>query len=112
MRPPAVLMPDEYRDKVAELHDWARKAGRDPKAIALTFRVPLELTPRGAKAGGGDRQPFRGTAADVIGDIRTYQKLGVTHFVFDLAPPDLRGQLATLDRFAGDVRPKVARPAR
>jgi alkanesulfonate monooxygenase SsuD/methylene tetrahydromethanopterin reductase-like flavin-dependent oxidoreductase (luciferase family) len=112
MRPPAVLLPDEYRDKVAELHDWARKAGRDPAAIALTFRVPLELLPRGARSPGGDRPPFRGTAAEVIGDIRTYQKLGVSHLVFDPVPQDARGQLATLERFAGDVRPKVGRAAR
>ena len=112
MRPPAVLPPDEYRAKVERLHDFARKAGRDPSAITLTFRVPLERTARGAKGAGGDRPPFRGSAAEVIADIRTYQKLGVTHFVFDLAPQDVRGQLATMERFAGDVRPKVGRAPR
>ena len=88
---------------------WARKAGRDPKAITMSYRVPLEIQPRGAKPAGGDRTLFRGTAAEVIEDIRTYQRLGVTHFVWDLTAPDLKGALALLDRFAADVRPKVQR---
>lgn len=36
-----------------------------------------------------------------------HQALGVSHFVFDPPPGDLRGQLAKLERFADDVRPKV-----
>ena len=38
--------------------------------------------------------------------------LGVTHFVFDPAPQDLRGGLAMMERFAEDVRPKVLRAPR
>jgi probable F420-dependent oxidoreductase len=109
LRPPGLLEPDEYRQKVAIVRDWARKAGRDPQAITMSFRVPLELRPRGAKAAGGDRTLFRGTAAEVVEDIRTYQRLGVTHFVWDLTATDLKGALALLDRFAADVRPKVQR---
>jgi hypothetical protein len=32
--------------------------------------------------------------------------------VFDLAPPDLRGQLSLMERFAEEVRPKVLRAPR
>jgi probable F420-dependent oxidoreductase len=49
LRPPAMLLPEEFRDKVAIVHDWAKKAGRDPKAITLSFRCPLELLPKRAK---------------------------------------------------------------
>ncbi len=106
-RAPASLYPAEYAEKVAVIHDWARKAGRNPKTITLSFRVPLELRPKRAKAPGGDRIPFRGTAAEVIQDIREYEALGVTHVVFDLTPQDLRGQLAMMERFAEEVRPAV-----
>ncbi len=112
MRPPAHLHPEEYRDKAATVREHAKKAGRDPASLTFTFRVPLELKPRTAKAAGGDRAPFRGTAAEVIGDIRAYHELGVTHFVFDPAPPDLRGQLSTLERFVDEVRPKLPRGRR
>jgi len=109
MRAPAMLYQAEYAERAAIVHGWARKAGRDPKSITLSFRVPLDLVPKRAKPAGGDRLLFRGTAAEVIEDIRSYQALGVTHFVFDLAPQDLRGALGLIDRFAEDVRPKTLR---
>ena len=107
LRPPAMLLPEEYRDKVAIVRDWARKAGRDPKAITLSFRCPLEVFPKRAKPAGGERQLFRGTAVEVIGDLKAYQALGVTHFVFDPVAQDLRGWLAIMERFAEEVRPRV-----
>ena len=109
LRPPGLLEPKEYAEKVAVVRDWARKAGRDPKAVTMSYRVPLELRPRGAKPAGGDRILFRGTVAEVVEDIRVYQRLGVTHFVWDLTASDLKGALALLERFARDVRPKVQR---
>ena len=111
-RPPAVLNAPEYAEKVAIIHGWAQKAGRDPKDIALSFRVPMELSAARAKRSTGDRLPFRGVAADVIGDIRSYQAVGVTHFVFDLVAPDVRSQLAMMERFADEVRPKVQKAPR
>jgi probable F420-dependent oxidoreductase len=112
LRPPAMLHPAEYAEKVAIIHGWARKAGRNPEDVTLSVRVPLELVSPRARPSGGDRIPFRGTAAEVTADIRSYQALGVTHFVFDLVPPDLRIQLAMMDRFADEVRPRVARAPR
>ncbi|MBI1728696.1 MAG: hypothetical protein HYR50_15655, partial [Candidatus Rokubacteria bacterium] len=56
---------------------------------------------------GGERQLFRGTAVEVIGDLKAYQALGVTHFVFDPVAQDLRGWLAIMERFAEDVRARV-----
>ena len=97
---------------MAAIHGWARKAGRDPKEITLSLRVPLELSPKQGKPPAGDRTPFRGAAADVLHDIREYQALGVSHFVFDLLSPDLRGQLSTMERFADEVRPKALRAPR
>jgi probable F420-dependent oxidoreductase len=108
-RPPALLPASEYADKAAIIHGWARKAGRDPNDITLSFRVPLELVSPRAKAAAGDRAPFRGAAADVIADIRSYQAVGVTHFVFDLVAPDVKLGLAMMERFADEVRPKVSK---
>ena len=107
LRPPAMLLPEEYRDKVAIIRDWARKAGRDPRAITLSFRCPLEVLPKRAKPAGGERQLFRGTAAEVIGDLKAYEALGVTHFVFDPVAQDLRGWLTIMERFAEEIRPRM-----
>ncbi len=109
-RAPAMLFPDEYAEKVSIIHGWARKAGRDPKEITLSFRVPMDVTSSRTKT--TERIPFRGPAGQVIEDIRSYQALGVTHFVFDLAPQELKGQLATMERFAEEVRPRTSRAPR
>jgi probable F420-dependent oxidoreductase len=109
-RPPAHLHPAEYADKVAVIHGWARKSGRDPRDITLSFRAPLDLVSKRARAAATDRVPFHGTAAEVLQDVKDYQAVGVTDFIFDLAPQDLRGQLAMMERFAEDVRPKALRP--
>jgi len=112
LRAPARLHPAEYADKVKQVHAWAQRAGRDPSSITLTFRVPMAVWPRRAKAPAGDRDLFRGTADQVIADIRQYQALGVTHFVFDFTVPDLKHMLATMERFADEVLPKVKRAPR
>jgi len=111
-RAPAKLYPAEYAEKVAVIQGWARKAGRDPKDITLSLRVPLDLVSKRAKPSGGDRVPFRGRTSEVLQDVREYQGLGVSHFIFDLTPQDLRGQLAMMERFADEVRPKTLRPSR
>jgi probable F420-dependent oxidoreductase len=107
LRPPAGLRPDEYATRVKQLHTWAQQAGRDPRAITLTFRAPMEVRSRREKAPAGDRPLFQGTAPEVIADIRRYQALGVSHFVFDPTRPDPKAMLANMERFADEVRPKV-----
>jgi probable F420-dependent oxidoreductase len=112
LRPPAMLDPEEYGRMAAVVADAARRAGRDPRAVTLSFRAPLDLRGPRAKAPAGERRLFTGTAAEVVEDIRRYQRLGVSHFVLDLAPDDLRGALAMMERFAEDVRPRVQRAPR
>jgi len=109
LRPPGLLFPEEYAARVAQIRTWAKEAGRDPRAVTLTVRVPMEVRSPRAKAPAGDRPLFQGTAADVLGDIRAYAECGVTHFIFDPVVPDLKGVLANLERFANDVRPKARR---
>ena len=109
LRPPVLLHPTEYRDKVKQIHAWAERAGRDPRAITLTLRVPMEVWSKRAKPPTGDRQMFRGAPEQVIADIRQYAALGVTHFVFDFSVPDVKQMVAGMERFAEDVRPKAKR---
>ena len=48
-------------------------------------------------------------ANEIVADIRRYQELGVSHFVFDHTVQELRAVLTNIERFAHDVRPKIAR---
>lgn len=108
LRPPARLDPVEYAEKARRLHDYARAAGRDPAAITLTFRAPMQVLSRGARAADDpDRPLLQGSAAQVIADIRRYRAAGVRHFVFDPVATDAKAVLANLERFANDVRPKI-----
>jgi probable F420-dependent oxidoreductase len=109
LRPPGLLFPDEYAKRVGQIEEWARVAGRDPRAITLTVRVPMEVRSKRFKPPAGDRPLFQGTAEQVIADVRAYAAAGVTHFVFDHTHQDLRAVLDNLERFANDVRPKLER---
>ena len=112
LRPPGLLLPDEYAAKARVVRDAAVRAGRDPGTVTLSLRVQMAVRPKRAKAPAGDRPLFQGTADEVLGDIRRYQTLGVTHFVFDPVVPELPAALANMERFADDVRPRAARRAR
>ncbi|MBI2160164.1 MAG: LLM class F420-dependent oxidoreductase [Candidatus Rokubacteria bacterium] len=109
LRPPALLLPDEYAAKAKQVHAWAQRAGRDPKTITLTFRCPMDVRSKRAKAAAGDRPLFQGTADEVLGDLRAYQAIGVSHFVFDPVVPELGRVLANMERFADEVRPEIKR---
>lgn len=111
LRPPATLPPEEYAAKAARLRDYAKTAGRDPQALTLSLRVPMEVRGRRDRAPAGDRPLFQGTADEVASDVRRYQAAGATHIVFDPARPDLSALLASLERFADEVRPKIGRAA-
>jgi alkanesulfonate monooxygenase SsuD/methylene tetrahydromethanopterin reductase-like flavin-dependent oxidoreductase (luciferase family) len=108
-RPPAMLLPDEYATKVADLQRYTREAGRDPASITLTLRAPMQVRPARAKALAGDRPPFQGTAAEVRADIDQYAALGVKHIVFDSAVPEPRAAVENLERFAHEVMSKYKR---
>jgi probable F420-dependent oxidoreductase len=109
LRPPGLLFPDEYAKRGRQIEQWAKEAGRDPGAVALTVRVPMEVRSKRFKPPACDRPLFQGTAEQVIADIRAYAGAGVTHFVFDHTHQDLRAVLDNLERFANDVRPKLER---
>ena len=108
LRPPGLLLPDEFAAKVATFRAAAERAGRNPDTLTLSLRVGMAVRSAREKAPAGDRSLFQGTAAEVLGDINRYAALGVSHFVFDPVVPDLKAVLANMERFAHDVRPKVS----
>lgn len=101
LRPPAGLTPEEYAKAAADLWSQAKEAGRDPKAITLSFRAPIRFTD---DAASGARAPFIGSREQIVEDIRTYQRLGVSHLIFDFAGPSVDAIVEQLHRFADEVR--------
>jgi alkanesulfonate monooxygenase SsuD/methylene tetrahydromethanopterin reductase-like flavin-dependent oxidoreductase (luciferase family) len=103
------LLPDELAARVEQLRAATTRAGRDPRSVRVAFRAPLDLWgPRERRPAPADR-PLAGPPAKVIDDIRAYQRAGVGTFVFDFARQEPRAMLATMTRFARDVRPRVTR---
>lgn len=106
------LAPEEMAAKVQELRLATIRAGRDPQAVGVALRAPLDLwPPRGPVPKGADPAlPLSGPPAKVVEDVRAYQRAGVRTFVFDFVRQDPRVMVETMRRFAREVRPKVARP--
>lgn len=110
LRGPAGLEPEEYAAKARVVREHAARAGREPEAVRLTFRAPLEIHPtrprRSRPAAPGGR--LRGPARQVVEDLRAYLRAGVSCPVFDPPQADEAALAETLERFAGEVRPKLA----
>ena len=54
---------------------------------------------------GSERRPFSGTAEQVLGDVETYGKLGVSELIFDFRSEELNESLDRMERFAAMVKP-------
>jgi probable F420-dependent oxidoreductase len=102
LRPPAGLHPAEYEQAAAELRAEAKAAGRDPWSITLSFRAPIRFSDGAAAA---SRTPFVGSSGQIIEDIRTYQRLGVRHLIFDFGGNTAEAIVEQLHRFAEEVTP-------
>ncbi|MFO1026260.1 MAG: LLM class F420-dependent oxidoreductase [Acetobacteraceae bacterium] len=98
---------NRFKAGVAKLRGLTEKAGRDPAAVGLAYRVSSnpEAQPKGTV--DGQRKLFTGGAADYAGDIKALQEVGVTAFDFGLFAPTLQGTLDNMKRFRDDVVAKV-----
>jgi probable F420-dependent oxidoreductase len=104
-RPPADLPPAEMREKIIQLRAFAQQAGRDPQRLTLAMGSSIQFTDGAAT---GPRSLFTGTPAQIIEAIQRYQELGLHNFRCDFPSASIDGLLQAMERFAGEVRPKVA----
>ena len=109
LRGPAGLAPDELAEKVARIRNMARQGGRDPAAIKVAFRGPIDLWPANAKASAEALQPLAGPLDKVVADLRAYQAAGVTTAMFDFPKSNPADMLRLMRRVAREVRPRLAR---
>jgi probable F420-dependent oxidoreductase len=96
-----------FKAGAAKLRDLTSKAGRNPSAVALAYRVSSnpEAQPKGTV--DGERKLFTGSAADFAGDIRALSDAGVTSFDFGMFGPTLAATIDNMRRFKDDVVAKV-----
>jgi probable F420-dependent oxidoreductase len=98
---------DRFKAGAAKLRGMTEKAGRDPKAVGLVYRVSSnpEAQPKGTV--DGQRKLFTGSAADFVGDIKALGDVGVTSFDFGLFGPTLSATIDKMHQFRDDVVAKV-----
>src|SRR5271165_2674132 len=80
-----------FKAGVARLRDLTAKAGRDPAAVTVAYRISsnAEAQPKGTV--DGERKLFTGGAADFVGDIKALAEAGVTSFDSGMFAPTLAG---------------------
>src|SRR5262249_6413799 len=96
-----------YRAGVERLRRFTAEAGRDPKSVGLAYRVAKFGESLPAKASDGERRLFSGSPADIAGDLRTMQALGVSHIDFGFAGDGADEVLAAMRRFRHEVVEKL-----
>ncbi len=96
-----------FRAGIDRLHKAANQVGRDPKTIALIYRVSGFGTPGAATAGDGQPRLFAGDPASVVADIRALRDLGVSSIDFGFPGTTPDEVLANMQRFRTGVLAKV-----
>lgn len=108
---PAIpLRPQELQASLEELWRLSEAAGRDPRALTISYKAPLyDVTLSGSieQQVGLERRPFSGTTAQVADDIATYARLGVSELIFDFRSENASESLERMEHFATVIRPAV-----
>ena len=100
------LRPDELRSLLDELGRLTEAAGRDPRALTISYKAPIYDTAAGAAVlPDGSRRPFSGEPGQVAEDIQTYTALGVSELIVDFRRESLSDTLERMERFATTLGP-------
>ncbi len=101
------LDPAELIRSRDELFRLAEAEGRDPKSIAISYKVPVSDPSLIAYyARRGERAPFSGSADQIAEDIGRYAALGVSELIFDFRSEVLAESLERMERFGEVIRRK------
>jgi hypothetical protein len=96
------LRPAEMRRSLDELHRLTEREGRDPTRLTISFKTPIYDTEVKDPEG---RRPFSGGPDQILEDVDTYARLGVSELIFDCRTEHLPESLERLERFAALVKP-------
>jgi probable F420-dependent oxidoreductase len=88
---------------IERLHKLAREAGRDAKAVGVTVRFQRYAAGAPDKAGDGERKLFTGSPADIAGDIKAMEALGVGAIDMSFGGATVQEILAEMKRFKSEV---------
>ena len=98
------LRPPELRALLDELTRLTEAERRDPAGLTISFKAPV-YDPESPVLGGSERRPFSGSAEQVLEDVDTYARLGVSELIFDFRSEHLGESLDRMEHFATIVKP-------
>jgi len=87
-----------------ELREECARQRRPFEELTITLRAGLALRP---SPSGSDRKALQGTADEIVGDLRRFKALGVSHVLLEGSYRDLSRMIATFEAFARDIRPHI-----
>jgi probable F420-dependent oxidoreductase len=96
------LPPAELQAALDRLHRMTEREGRDPSRLTISYKAPV-YDP--AVSNGGERRPFSGTPGQLLDDVETFERLGVSELVFDFRSERLEESLERMERLAALVKP-------
>jgi probable F420-dependent oxidoreductase len=103
---PAIpLGPKDFAASLDELHRLCEGERRDFATLTISLKAPLY--DEGKALAGVARRPFAGTREQVVDDIGTYGRLGVSELIFDFRSENLGASLERMERFATEIKPKA-----
>ena len=108
---PAVpLRPHELQAALNDLKRLVEAEGRDPEAVTISLKAPLyDVSPAAEQQAGLERRPFSGAPEQVIEDIATYGRLGVSELIVDFRRETLNDSLERIEHFASVIKPAADR---
>src|SRR5215467_6277436 len=104
---PAVpLRPSELEVALGDLKRLTEAAGRDPEALSISYKAPLyDVSLSAERQAGLERRPFSGTTEQIVADIATYSRLGVSELIFDFRSASQSESLERMEHFATVIKP-------
>ncbi len=99
----AVGSADQLREYISRVLDNALKFVRDPSELDFAYSANW-FNDETAQVIDGERRVFTGSPAQISGDIKAFEELGVGHIMLNLQSDTLDGSLSRMDRFANNVR--------
>lgn len=93
---------EEYARKLTILRRHCEQVGRDPATIKLSYLSTLSVSEDPAQVKRSPQKHYiAGNASEVIQELRQFQQLGVTHFLFRIL------DLSSLQYFVTHVAPQL-----
>jgi probable F420-dependent oxidoreductase len=98
--PTIPLEPEDMKQDLVLLAEYAEAAGRDPRKLRVALKGSLFDK---EKKIDGRRRRFMGSADEIASDIRAYRDVGVDTMIFDVRRPNMTETLERMEWMAKDV---------